>query len=71
LEIIRAVPSKDKKDMTHDEVELTHLYILLRVSESEAELYIKSKRQVPVEMASRIKNLKTEIAEKEKCLQTT
>jgi hypothetical protein len=57
--------------MTRNEVELTHLYILLRVSESEAELYIKSKHQVPVEMASRITKLKTEIAEKEKCLQTT
>ena len=57
--------------MTRNEVELTHLYILLRVSESEAELYIKSKHQVPVEMASRIIKLKTEIAEKEKCLQTT
>jgi plasmid maintenance system antidote protein VapI len=71
LEIILAAPSKDKKDMTHDEVELTHLYILLRVSESEAELFIKSKRSVPPEMAARIKSLKTEIAEKEKCLQTT
>lgn len=52
--------------MNHDEIVLINLYISLQMAERKARLFEEKKCEIPTVLELRIKNLRAEIAERER-----